>query len=170
MAKYGQLDARHFKGGSRIGFDRGDSFELQDVIEKLRPKRVPANIETAAFTAQVNATHEDYALVTALNVALTAASKATIPTGEAVRLLGTLETVNIEAVAHSLKYAHGGTPDNDDTVRTYTTAGVAQSEYIKGVELLTDGSGQIKIEVDDITKLTVVFHLEGWQIIDYAAQ
>lgn len=165
--KVGAIPSEYFDGQSNIG--RGNSktgdVHLAALIDALQEKRVPSNVETAAFTAAVNDTWEDYDIITALNAVLTTA----IRTGEAVKLMGTLELVNAEAAVNNVKYAHGGTPDNDDTVRTFAMTGAIGSDYIKGVVLITDDEGNIKIETDDITNVTFVFHLESYQYVKAAA-
>lgn len=127
-------------------------------------RRTPSNIETAAFTAAVNATWENYNIITALNLVLTT----NIETSRSVRLRGVLEFINSEAVAHEAKFADGETPDNDDTVNVFTMAAAAASEYLN-VDLITDASGQIKIEVDDRTKATMKFHLKSYSYVQNTA-
>jgi len=133
--------------------------------EESEMKRVPANIETAAFTAAVNATWEDFDLVAALNTALATAVKDIIDVTKSVRLFGVLEFVNSEAVAHEAKWADAATPDNDDTVQVFTTAAAAASEYINAEIICSATDGFCKIEVDDRTKLTLIFHLQSYQYI-----
>lgn len=166
--RIGNMRDDQFDGSMNIG--RGtkgefDDLELRDLLDAMMPHRVPGNVETAAFTVAVNDTWEDYDIITALNAVLSTA----IRTGEAVRLFGTLEFVNGEAAVNNAKYGHGGMPDDDDTVRTFATAAAAASEYVRGVELITDGDGNIKIEVDDLTNLSFVFHLESFQYVRYTA-
>ena len=126
--------------------------------------RVPANRETAAFTPAVNATWEDYDIITALNLVMTTP----IALLRSVRLRGVMEFINTEAVVHRAKYGDGDIPDNDDVVMEFTTLAAAGSEYAN-VELVTDAAGQIKIEVDDRTKLTMIFHLKGFSYVTSAA-
>ncbi len=161
--KVGQIPADHFDGQANIGqgASKVDDENLATLLDLLTPHRVPSNVETAAFTAAVVDTWEDSDLISALNSVLSTP----IRTGEAVRLLGTLEVINAEAAINNVKYAHGGTPDNDDTVRTFATAASIGSEFIHGVELITDADGNIKIETDDITNVTLVFHLESFQYV-----
>ncbi len=128
------------------------------------PLRVPANIETAAFTAAVNATWENYDLIAALNAVLAT----NIVTSRSVHLRGVLEFINAEAVAHQAKFADGDTPDNDDTTNVFTLAAAAGSEFLN-IDLITDASGQIKIEVDDITKVTIKFHLKSYSYVQNTA-
>lgn len=165
--KVGQIPLSYFDGQGNIGrgvFHDGD-VPLAELLALMVPKRVPSNVETAAFTAAANDTWEDYDIVAALNAVM----ETPIRSGEAVQLLGTLEFVNGEAAVNNAKYAHGGTPDDDDTVRTFATAAAAGSEFVRGVTLITDGQGNIKIEVDDIANLSFVFHLEAYQYVGYAA-
>lgn len=165
--KLGNLPANYFDGQANIGQSpvKPGEMDLVSLLTGLLPVRVPTNVESVAFTAAVNDTWEDYDLISALNLVLTNP----IRTGEAVRLLGTLELVNAEAAVNNVKYGHGGTPDNDDTVRTFAMTGSIGSDYIQGVELITDDEGQIKIETDDITNVGFVFHLESYQIIKTTA-
>jgi hypothetical protein len=162
-AKVGNLLADYFDGQANIGQGASKSGDenLVNVLALIMPTRVPSNVETAAFTAAANDTWEDYDLIAALNAVLTT----DIRTGEAVRLLGTLELVNAEAAVNNVKYGHGGMPDDDDTVRTFAMTGAIGSDFIQGVELITDDEGKIKIETDDITNVTFVFHLESYQVV-----
>lgn len=174
--KVGQLDAKYFDGQGNIGRGTGkpstspDTVDppLAELLDLMMLHRVPGNIESAEFTAAANDTWEDYDLVAALNTALATAGAPAIRTGEAVRLLGTLEVVNGNASANTVLYGHGGTPDDDDTRRTHTTPTSAGSEYLYDTELLTDSDGNIKIETDDVSNLGLVFHLEAYQYVRVA--
>jgi len=126
--------------------------------------RVPANVETAPFAPAAAATWEDYDLVSALNAALTT----DILTGHAVELRGEMEFVNAEAAANNAKWGDGDCPDNDDTVQKFTTAAAAASEYAE-TTVVTDASGNIKIELDDITNLALVFHLRSFRYVNPTA-
>ena len=138
--------------------------------EEAEYKRVPANIETAAFTAAVNATHEDFDLVAVLNTALTAAGKDNIDTTKSVKLDGVLEFINSEAVAHEVRWADADTPDNDDVVNVFTMAAAIASEF-QETEIVCDATnGYMKLEVDDVTKVTVKFHLKGYQYLQNLAE
>lgn len=161
--KLGQVPADYFDGQANIGkgVAKSGDIHLAEMMDLMQIHRAPSNVETAAFTAAANDTWEDYDIITALNAVLTT----DIRTSEAVKLLGTLELVNAEAAVNNVKYAHGGTPDNDDTVRTFAMTGAIGSDYIRGVELITDTDGYIKIETDDITNVTFVFHLEAYQYV-----
>ncbi len=133
--------------------------------ESAQEKAVPANIETAAFTAAVNATWEDYDLVAAINTALTTAVKDIIDVTRRVRLDGVLEFINAEAVAHEAKWADAATPDNDDTVNVFTMAAAAASEYLNTAIICAPTTGYCKIEVDDVTKVTLKFHLKSYRYL-----
>lgn len=167
--KVGTITDNHFSGhgnmtkGSKKKFD---DLHLAELLDLMQEHRVPSNIETAAFTPAVNDTWEDFDLIAALNLVLTTQ----IRTSEAVKLRGTLEFVNGEAAVNNAKYGHGDMPDDDDTVRTFATAAASASEFVRDVELITDSVGQIKIEVDDRTNLTLVFHLESYQYVKTTAQ
>jgi len=165
--KVGAIPTEYFDGQANIGKGvvKAGNVHLAALMAMLQEHRVPSNVETAAFTAAVNDTWEDYDIITALNAVLTNP----IRTGEAVKLMGTLELVNAEAAVNNVKYAHGDTPDNDDTVRTFAMTGAIGSDYIKGVVLITDDEGNIKIETDDVTNVTFVFHLESFQYVKTSA-
>lgn len=166
--KVGALPSDHFDGGSNMTAAQRTAAANKTLAEHLhlmQVHRVPSDIQTDAFTAAVNDTWEDYDIVAALNGKLAA----DIRTGEAVLLRGTLETINGETAVNTVKYGHGGTPDDDDKVRSYSTEALIQSEYIRGVELMTDASGQIKIEVNDRTNLTLKFHLESFEYVHATA-
>lgn len=132
--------------------------------EESEYKRVPDNIETAAFTCLVNATWEDIDLRTLINTALTTAVKDVIDVTKACRISGAMEFINSEAVAHACKYGDADLPDNDDTVREFTMAAAAGSEFAMA-DIVLDAAGLFKVEVDDITKVTVKFHLNGYQYL-----
>lgn len=166
--RVGQIPADYFDGQHNIG--RGvspssDGVSLSELLELMVPRRVPSNVETAAFVAAANDTWEDYDIITALNAVLTTP----IRSGEAVELFGTLELVNAEAAVNNVKYGHGGMPDDDSTVRTFAMTGAIGSDFINDVTLITDGDGNIKIETDDITNVTFVFHLEAFRYTSYTA-
>lgn len=165
--KVGSISANHFSGHGNLtkgSMKKSGDAHLAELLDLMQMHRVPSNVETAAFTAAADATWEDYDLITALNLALTNP----IRTGEAVRLLGTLELVNAEAAVNNVKFGHGGTPDNDDTTRNQAMAGSIGSEYFV-VDLITDAEGNIKIETDDITNVTFVFHLEAFHYVRTSA-
>lgn len=167
--KVGTILANFFSGHGNLtkgSKKKYDDLHLAELLDALLIHRVPGNVETAAFVPAANDVWEDYDLITALNEALTTE----IRTGEAVKLIGTLELVNAEAAVNNVKYASGDVPDNDDTVRTFAMTGAIGSDYIHGVELITDDEGQIKIETDDVTNVTFVFHLESFQYVKTAAQ
>lgn len=127
--------------------------------------RVPSNIETAAFTAAVNATWENYNIITALNLVLAT----NIAVTRAVQLRGVLEFITSDALGpYEAKFNDGDAPDGDDTTNAFTTAAAAGSEFIN-VDLITDATGQIKIEVDDRTKLTMIFHLKSYSYVQNVA-
>jgi hypothetical protein len=134
--------------------------------EDYEPMHFPGNVETAPFGAAVDATWEDLDLISLINAATTGDD---IDTGRRVKLRGTLEVLSGDAAVHAVKYASGGTPDNDDTVKLYSTGGAAQSYFIPNVVLITDNLGQIKIEADVILQATFVFHLESYQYAQVAA-
>ena len=126
--------------------------------------RVPSNVETAAFTAAVNATWEDEDVVALFNAQTTT----DIETSKAIHFWGVMEIINSEAVPHTAKWADGGTPDNDDKVIQYAVSAAIGSDF-QDVDLYTDASGQIKIEVDDITKITMKLHLRGYRYVQNTA-
>ena len=165
--KVGQIPATYLDGQGNLGraASAGGDIHLSELLDLMQEHRVPSNVETAAFQPAVVDTWEDYDIIAALNLVLTTS----IRSGEAVKLRGTLEFANGEAGVNNAKYGHGEMPDNDDTVRTFATAAAAASEYVRDVELITDGSGQIKIEVDDLTNLNLVFHLESFQYVHFVA-
>lgn len=176
--KIGQISADHFEGqanttkasrrpGTGDEVNTG-TLHLAELLDLMMLHRVPGNIETAAFTAAVVDMWEDAAVISLLNAALNAADASLIRTGEAVRLFGTLEVVNGEAAVNSLFFGHGGTPDNDDTRRPFATAASIGSEFIRPTDLITDPSGNIKIETDDIVNVMLIFHLEGYQYVRVA--
>lgn len=140
-------------------------------VEDISIHRVPANIETAAWTAVADNTWEVKDIVALLNTALATALKPSIETSRAVMLFGTLEFVNAnEAAINNAKYADGETPDDDDTVQTFATAAAIGSEYERGIYIQTDDSGQIQFEVDDKANLSLVFHLTGYQYTNNSAE
>lgn len=162
--KVGQIPTNYFDGQANIGeggASKAGDVDLAALLDLLEIHRAPSNIETAAFTAAANDTWEDYDIITALNAVLTT----DIRTGEAVRLFGTLELVNAEAAVNNVKYGHGGMPDDDNTVRTSAMTGAIGSDFLFDVTLITDDEGNIKIETDDITNVTFVFHLESFQYV-----
>ena len=166
--KVGAIGTNAFSGHGNLtkgSKKRSDDLHLAELLDLMLVHRVPSNVETAAFTAAANDAWEDYDVITALNAVLTTP----IRTGEAVKLLVTLELVNAEAAVNNVKYGHGGTPDNDDTVRTYAMTGAIGSDFIQGIELITDDSGYIKIETDDITNVTFVVHLEAYEYVKVSA-
>jgi hypothetical protein len=167
--KVGTINENLFSGHGNLtkgSKKKYDDLHLAELMDALLIHRVPANVETAAFVPAANDVWEDFDLITALNAVLTT----DIRTGEAVRLVGTLELVNAEAAVNNVKYASGGVPDNDDTVRASAMTGSIGSDYLQGIELITDVDGQIKIETDDVTNVTFVFHLESFQYVKTAAQ
>lgn len=165
--KVGSIDSRHFSGHSNLtrgSKKKTDDPDLAEMLDLMQLRRVPSNIETAAFQPAVVDTWEDFDLRAAINTALAVDQ---LRIGEAYRLLGTLELVNAEANANNVKFGHGGTPDDDDTTRNQAMAAAIASEFFV-VDLLTDADGNIKIEVDDLTNVTMVFHLEAYQIVKIA--
>jgi len=88
--------------------------------DSLTEYRVPSNIETAAFTAAVNATWEDENLVTLLN----AATVSDIQTSKSVHLFGVLEIITANAVAHTVLWGDGDSVALGDKVQQYTTPAV----------------------------------------------
>lgn len=165
----GSIPAEFFDGQANLtrgSLKEAGALHLAEILDLMQAHRVPSNIESAAFTATANDEWEDVDVVTLLNAAL---QNDSIRADEAVQLLCTLEVINGEAAVNNIKYAHGDTPDNDDTVRTFATAAAAGSEFIQGVVLITDGSGQIKFETDDIANVTVKVHLEGFQYVKKTA-
>lgn len=144
----------------------------QDVVltEELQLKRVPGNIVTASAIPAVNARHEDFAIIVALNVALAAAAKDAITTSRAVELHGVFQVNNNEAVAHEFRYANGGTADDEAAVIVEATAASA-AVYEYPVVIVTDNAGNIKWEVDDRTKIDgIVFALTGYRYVQDAAE
>jgi hypothetical protein len=128
--------------------------------EDYEPKRFPGNIETAAHSPAADATWEDWDIIAAIN---TATASDDLDTGRPVKLRGTLEVVSGDANPHDVKYANGGVPDNDDTVKAYTTGGAAQSYFIQNVVLITDAAGLVKVEADVVAQVSFIFHLESAQ-------
>jgi hypothetical protein len=176
--KVGQIPIDHFDSGANMNrasrkpgvnaeANAGDA-HLAELLDLLMVHRVPGNIESAAATAAVDDTWEDFDVITLLNTALTTAAAPLIRTGEAVMLYCTLEWVNGEAGVNNAKYANGGVPDDDDTVRDFATAAAAASGYEYGVWLVTDEDGNIKLEVDDVANLSLVVHLEAYQYVRIA--
>jgi len=147
--------------------------QLQSPVtrEESEAKRVPANIETAAFTPAVNATWEDYDLVAAVNTALVAGGKDAIDVTKAVRLYGVMEFINAGAGAgHTATFNDGDAPDGDDTENVFALAGGPGSEYLSVALIATATDGFIKIEVDDRTQVTMIFHLTMYRYIQAAAE
>lgn len=132
-------------------------------------KRVPANIETAAYSLSVDATQQDWPVVTALNTALTTAVKDTLPTTKALMLWGTLEVISGDANPHTATLGNGGTADGDDTEWAYTTAGAAISYFTKIRGICTD-TLNVKAKVDVVAQCTLKFHLEAYCEIQPAAE
>lgn len=161
--KLGKIPSNYFDGQANIGHaaSKVGDVDLAALMDLMLEHRAPSNVETAAFTAAANDTWEDYDLIAAINAVLTT----DIRTGEAVKLFGTLELVNAEAAVNNVKYGHGGMPDDDNTVRTFAMTGAIGSDFINDVTLITDDEGNIKIETDDITNVTFVFHLESYQYV-----
>ena len=138
--------------------------------EQYMIKRVPANIETAAFTITAgDNTQQDWPVVTALNTALTTAVKDTLPTTKALMLWGTLEVISGDANPHTATIGNGGTTDGDDTEWAYTTGGAAISYFTKIRGICTD-TLNIKAKVDVQAQCTLKFHLEAYCEIQPAAE
>ena len=119
--------------------------------------RVPSDIQTAAFGCAASAAWEDEDLVALLNAVLVTP----IVTARAVYLVGALEVIRDDAVSHVVLFADGGTPSGVDKVQTCTTP-QAIGSYLVPVELITDASGNIKIQVDDKDHVTFKFHLRAF--------
>jgi hypothetical protein len=137
--------------------------------EQYMIKRVPANIETAALSLGVDATQQDWPIITALNTALTAAGSDTLATDKAYMLWGTLEIISGDANPHTATLGNAGTTDGDDTEWAYTTAGAAISYYTK-IRAITTDTLNIKAKVDVVAQATLVFHLEAYVEIQPAAE
>lgn len=166
--KISSLPVDHFDGTKNMGrgTDGHDGMILRDLLDLMLVHRAPSNLKTAVFTATADATWEDVDLVALLNDVLTTL----IREGEAVELRGMFEVVNTEAFVNNVKWADGGTPDNDPSVKTFATAAASASEYVParadvGADLIlvTDDEGQIKIEVDDLAHVGFRFHLFSWR-------
>lgn len=121
--------------------------------------RIPTDVQTAAFGVAVDATWEDEDLVTLLNAQTT-----TDMLMGSVLLLGVLEIITGDAVAHTVLWADGGTPAGIDKVQTYTTPNVAGS-YFTDVALITDATGNIKIQADVAAQVTFRFHVRGYMYV-----
>lgn len=117
-------------------------------------------VQTAAFTAAVNSTWEDVDVVALLNAALAN----NLPTTSRIRMTCVLEIADGAGAAETVKIANGGTPDNDDTVVSISTAGLVASEY-HDFELITDALGQIKFETSSIANITGILHLKSFSFI-----
>lgn len=119
------------------------------------------DIHTAAKSAAVNATFEEWALITAINVALTAAGKTNLPTTKRMRLEGTM--VVTQAGATGPEYAqwyHGDLADADPRGRQYTTGAGAETTGIPTI-LYTDETGNVGIKVQTVANITLTFYLEA---------
>jgi hypothetical protein len=139
------------------------------LTENLELKRMPGDIVTAAAIPAVNATHETYDLLAAVNVALATAVKDPIST-RAVELHGVWLVNNNEAVAHEFRYANGGVADDDDSVITNTTAASA-AVYRYPVIMITDAAGLVTWEVDDRLKIDgITFQLTGYRYVQDVAE
>lgn len=141
-----------------------DNLCLADQLSYMMWRRVPSNIETAAHACAADATWEDWGVVTALN--LVVAEPITV--GEAIELIGTIETINDANVQHDAYYADGGTADGDKTCHIDGGA-VIGSKYAQGVKVIADASGNIKCKVDSKDHLTLKFHLEAYRYVHYNA-
>ena len=131
--------------------------------EDYQEKRVPANIETAAILCLVDATWEATQLVTPVNTALTTAVKDNIA-ARAVKLRGTLEFINSEAVPHTMKWGDADLPDNDDETKQFTMVAAIGSEFLD-VEIICDAAGLFQAEIDDVDKANFKFHLSSYQYV-----
>lgn len=159
----GALDSGYFDGGKNLTYAQktvAADLHLAELLDKMQVHRVPGAIETDAYTCAIVSTWEDWPLITQLNTKLATP----IRTGEAVLLKGTIEWVNGEAAVNTAEYCHGGTPRPSDKIRSYSTGGATQS-YFSNVELITDGSGNVKLLINDLTNLHVKFHLESFQYV-----
>ena len=166
--KVGTIPDNHFSGHGNLtkgAKKKYDDTHLAELLDLMQIHRVPSNVETAQHDPAADDTWEDWGIIADLNAVLTT----DIRTGEAVMLRGTLEYVNGEAATNNAKFADGGTPDDDDTVRSFATAAAAASEYEQHT-LITDVDGNIKVESDDVANLGFVFHLESFQYVKTAAQ
>ena len=167
--KTGQIDSAHFDGGGNIvrgGKSSNAAPDLGTALAAMQWTPVPSNVETAALTLGTNDVREDWNLVTELNLVLGTA----LPAGERLALLGTIEAVNGEAAINNLIFNHGGTlAAADNTDRTFATAASIGSEFITGEMVFTDDVGAIVVAVDDVTNLTLVFHLEAYAVIRTAS-
>lgn len=137
--------------------------------EQYMIKRVPANIETAALTLTASNTQQDWAVVTALNTALTTAVKDLLPTTKALMLFGTLEVVNDGTAPRTVTIGNAGTTNGDNTEWVHTDAGAAISYFYKLAGICTD-TLNIKAKIDDKDHATLIFHLEAYQEIQPAAE
>lgn len=131
-------------------------------IEFLAGKeyRVPTDIQTAAFTGAVDGAWEDEDIVALLN----ASTVLDVATGQSVRVRGSLEVIAADAVAHTVLYADGDTTAGIDKVTSYTTP-AAIGSYFVDADLVTDASGNIKIQVDVVAQCTLRFHLKGYNYV-----
>lgn len=126
-------------------------------------------IETATKSASVDATYEEWPIITDLNTALTTAVKDTIPTGVRVKLFGVFEIIQGAAAAEYFMYSHGDVADGADTQRQYTTPAAADT-YWQEATLFTDESGNIGIKIETVANITVKFHLESYQVVQYSEE
>jgi len=138
--------------------------------EESELKRVPANLETAAFSCLVNATWEDIDLVALLNTALTTAVKDIIDVTKSVYLHGVLEILNGDGLAHTVKWADAGTPDNDDTVKEFATLLAIGSEHTPCDIVCSHTDGFAKFEADVVAQATFVYHLTSFEYIQDAVE
>jgi hypothetical protein len=122
---------------------------------------VPSNIATATFVPAVNATWENKDVVALFNAALATGE---IAEDQRVRFRAVLRIANTENVAHEVKIGDGECPDGDVCVNTYpVNAAIGNEDY--EVDMITDASGQIKIEADDITKVTLALRLKSFSFV-----
>lgn len=133
--------------------------------ETFQTKVMEDAIETAAKSAGVDATAEEWGIVADLNTALTAAGKDLLPTTKRLCLSGMMEVIQSAAAAEYAKWRHGDVADGADTERTYTTAAAAASYFIEVPFLFTDETGNIGIKIETVANITLKFHLEMYREI-----
>lgn len=169
MQTVGSIPVDQFDGGANVhkgATSDYTKYTLAELLPLLQMQPV-GEVETAAAHPAVIGTYEDFNIVAALNAVLS--SDHQIKTGERVMLMLTIEYVNAEAGINNVLYCHGGVASTSDKVRAYATLAAIASEYQRGVILVTDTDGCIKWQFDDITNLTIVFHLEGFQYVKSSA-
>lgn len=129
-------------------------------------KAIPSNVVTAAFGCAASNTWENEDLIALLNAQLVT----DIETGRRVLLKGVMEVITDNAVAHQVYFGDGAlataTAAKSMGMLTATAAG---SYFSIPLELFTDASGQIKIQVDDKDHVTFKFHPRGFEYLDATA-